>query len=345
MQAETAREYVLDRALALDHEQFEILCKMVLERAERTRDLELTPFRSDGGIDIHAVIDRDLVYARLGVQVKQYAPDNTVGPGSIQRFKGALTDGGYHVGTFVTTSSFTSGARESADRDDVRLVDGERLASVMVGDEVGVVETDDGTYEPDDEFWAAFETPERSDAVPSLEVPQADDFETLVSVLEAIDAGRDRKPDVAAFVEAEGGDTFAPRQADYYGLAAWLLGFAHKERRVEVDGRKVRRWGLTRDGEAYLAHLERGETAAARQLLRAAIRDVEIVDRVLARLRAAGTLSRDEIADVLEAETELGGTTSARRAVSVVRWLEELPEIEVSGTGSSQTIRYVPGRA
>lgn len=343
MNASTAREYVLDRALAVDHDQFEILCKMLVERAEQTRDLELTPFRGDGGIDVHAVVDRDLFHARLGIQVKQYSPGNTVGARSVRSFKGALADQNYHVGTFIATSSFTSGAKESARRDDIRLIDGERLAEIMVEGEVGVERTADGTYDPDGDFWAVFDGPERTDAVPSLEVPQADDFDTLRLVLRAIDAGRDHKPDVAEYVQAERGDSFDPRQADYYGMAAWLLGFAHKEQRVEVDGREVRRWGLTRNGEAYLTHLDRGDDDAARQLLHDAVRDVEIVRRVYDRLREAGTLRREEITATLARETELSESTTARRALSIGRWLSELPEIRTDGTGPSQTFEYVRG--
>lgn len=343
MNASTAREYVLDRALAVDPEGFEILCKMLVERAERTRDLELTPFRADGGIDVHAVVDRDLFHARLGIQAKQYAPGNPVGAGSVRSFKGALTDGNYHLGTIVTTSSFTSGAEESAELDHVRLIDGEQLAEIMVDSEIGVVERETKTYEADDAFWAVFDGPERTAVVPSLEVPQADDFDTLRLVLQAIDAGRDRKPDIAGYVEAERGDTFDPRQADYYGMAAWLLGFAHKEQRVEFDGREVRRWGLTRNGEAYLTHLDRGDDDAARRLLHDAIRDVEVVGRVYDRLREEGTLRRRDIAGTLDRETKLGGSTTARRALSVGRWLDQLPEIRTDGSGPSQTFEYVRG--
>jgi restriction system protein len=92
MDLETARGQLQTRLLKFSSQQFEQLCKMVIERAEQTRDLELTPFRGDGGTDVHAVIDRELFHARLGVQAKQYAPDNTVGVGILQRFKGALQE-------------------------------------------------------------------------------------------------------------------------------------------------------------------------------------------------------------------------------------------------------------
>jgi len=79
MKAPTAKAEVLNKGLAIDHEQFEQLCRMVIERVEPSQELELTPFRGDGGIDIHAVADRTLFHARLGVQAKPYGPDNMVG--------------------------------------------------------------------------------------------------------------------------------------------------------------------------------------------------------------------------------------------------------------------------
>lgn len=343
MHASAARDALRDRTLDLDHDQFEQLCKMLIERAEQTRDLELTPFRGDGGIDVHAVVDRELFHARLGVQAKQYEPGNTVGSRTLRSFKGALQDAAYHVGTVITTSSFTSGAVESAQWDGIRLIDGERLTEIMLGSEIGVRETDDGAYELDESFWAAFETPEDDDTIPSLEVPQADEFDTLRTVLRAVDRGRDRKPDVTAYLERETGEEWAPRQADYYGIAGWLLGFLHKEQRVEVDGREVRRWGLTREGEEYLALLDRGDTAVADDRLHDAIRDVEIVARVYDRLEADGEMTREEMAEILAEETALGGSTVDRRALSVGRWLAELPEVRRRGSGPSETFEYLRG--
>ncbi|MFC7186592.1 restriction endonuclease [Halorubrum yunnanense] len=96
MKASTAKEELLGKGLQIDHEQFKQLCKMVIERAKPTRELELTPFRGDGGIDIHAVIDRELFHARLGVQAKQYATGNTVGARTLRGFKDVLSEQQYH---------------------------------------------------------------------------------------------------------------------------------------------------------------------------------------------------------------------------------------------------------
>jgi restriction system protein len=336
MKVSTAKAELLDKGLAIDHEQFEQLCKMVIERTEPTRELELTPFRGDGGIDIHAVIDRELFHARLGVQAKQYGPDNTVGVQTLRGFKGALSEQQYHIGTVITTSSFTSGAVSSADQDYIRLIDGDQLADLMITSEIGIVETNE-SYELESTFWAAFDKPERIDTIPSLEVPQADNFDVIRAVIHAVGTGADIKPDIAEHVRATTTkDSFDPRQADYYGMAAWLLQFLHKEQQVEIDNHSIRRWGLTRIGEEYLTYLDRGDTTSVNHLLATQIRDVEIIARVYAKLETEGELLRRDITDILTAETALSGSTTTRRARTVGEWLVQLPEVTTSGRGSDQ---------
>lgn len=68
MNAATAKDDILDRALSITPDQFEQLCRILIKRSEKTRELELTPRSGDDGIDVHAVVDRDLFQARLGVQ-------------------------------------------------------------------------------------------------------------------------------------------------------------------------------------------------------------------------------------------------------------------------------------
>jgi restriction system protein len=210
MQPATARNRLLDHTLSLNNEQFEQLCKMLIERAEQTRDLELTPFRGDGGIDVHAIVDRDLFHASLGVQAKQYQPDNTVGVNTLRSFKGALTDQNYPIGTVITTSSFTDGAKESAEKDSIRLIDGDRLLDIMMASEIGILEVEDGQFELDSEFWNAFERPEDTDVIPSLEVPQAGNFNVVRLVLQAVDAGLDMKPKITRYLDRETGNDWIP---------------------------------------------------------------------------------------------------------------------------------------
>lgn len=338
MNESIARDYLLDQALGVTDEQFEQLCKMLLEESQQTRELELTPFRQDGGIDVHAVIDQEVFYARLGVQAKKHRSQNTVGSPTIQKLKGALQDNNYHIGTVFTTSTFTNPAVESATKDDVRLVDRDRLAELMLVNEVGVLE-DSGEYVEDGKFWEAFEGPERSDAVPSIEVPQADDLSVLNTVLFAVANGHERKPEIGSYMESVLESSYASRQADYYGIAAWLLGLLHKKRDVEVNGSEVRRWGLTRSGEEYLHYLRNDQEDAALEMLKTAIRNIEIIERVYGELEREGELLREGVADIILTESTLGSpVTAKRREQSLRQWITQLDDVDVLTDGAS---RYV----
>jgi restriction system protein len=93
----------------------------------------------DEGID--GVVNEDpLGLDVLYVQAKRYAPDNTVGRERIQQFAGALVGQGASKGVFVTTSSFTSGAVQYAQRVPQRiiLIDGSELTRLMMQYGVGV---------------------------------------------------------------------------------------------------------------------------------------------------------------------------------------------------------------
>jgi restriction system protein len=94
---------------------------------------------NDQGID--GVVNEDpLGLDVVYVQAKRYAPDNTVGRERIQQFAGALVGQGASKGVFVTTSSFTSGAVQYAQRVPQRiiLVDGSELTRLMMQYGVGV---------------------------------------------------------------------------------------------------------------------------------------------------------------------------------------------------------------
>lgn len=77
---------------------------------------------------------------RIYVQAKRYAQDNIVQRPAIQGFVGALAGNQANQGVFITTSSFTKGAREYADSVPARvvLIDGERFARLMIRYGVGV---------------------------------------------------------------------------------------------------------------------------------------------------------------------------------------------------------------
>nr|WP_245817484.1 restriction endonuclease [Geodermatophilus saharensis] len=93
----------------------------------------------DGGVD--GVIDQDpLGLDRVYVQAKRYATDNIVGRETIQAFVGALHGRHASRGIFITTSRFTQHALDYAATINARviLIDGERLARLMIQYGVGV---------------------------------------------------------------------------------------------------------------------------------------------------------------------------------------------------------------
>ena len=93
----------------------------------------------DGGVD--GVIDEDrLGLDRIYVQAKRYAPHVSVGRPEVQGFVGSLVGLGATKGVFVTTSTFSGHATEYVRHIPQRviLIDGERLAELLVEHGVGV---------------------------------------------------------------------------------------------------------------------------------------------------------------------------------------------------------------
>jgi restriction system protein len=93
----------------------------------------------DGGVDGIIKEDRlglDVVY----IQAKRWS--GPVGRQEVQAFAGSLEGQRARKGVFITTSSFSQGARDFVDRIEKRivLVDGDALADLMNEHGVGVAE-------------------------------------------------------------------------------------------------------------------------------------------------------------------------------------------------------------
>jgi restriction system protein len=92
----------------------------------------------DDGVD--GVIDQDpLGVDQIYLQAKRYGQGNSVGPGEIRNFYGALSLKRATKGIFVTTSSFTSSAIDTARNLGSRivLIDGPELAKLMIRYNIG----------------------------------------------------------------------------------------------------------------------------------------------------------------------------------------------------------------
>ncbi|MCB9967854.1 MAG: restriction endonuclease [Geminicoccaceae bacterium] len=137
------RTALLARILQLSPEAFERLILDLLVamgygggRAEMARQTQRS---NDDGID--GVIKEDALGLDLVlIQAKRYTPPNAVGRPEMQGFVGSLAGNGTSKAIFVTTSTFTSGARDFIARipNRVILIDGEELARLMIDYNVGV---------------------------------------------------------------------------------------------------------------------------------------------------------------------------------------------------------------
>ena len=84
----------------------------------------------DDGID--GIIMKDkLGFSLIYLQAKKWAPDSVVGQPDIQGFVGAIA-GKHGDGLFVTTAKFSKKAKEYADVHHIILIDGEKLANLMI---------------------------------------------------------------------------------------------------------------------------------------------------------------------------------------------------------------------
>ena len=128
---------LLDRIIEARPDFFErLVVRLLIEMgyggstAEAARALGRS---GDGGVD--GVIDQDaLGLDRIYVQAKRYGVGNPVGAGPIRDFFGSLDRFKAAKGLFVTTSNFTSAARETAEFLSKRivLIDGRHLTKLMI---------------------------------------------------------------------------------------------------------------------------------------------------------------------------------------------------------------------
>ncbi len=95
-----------------------------------------TSFTGDEGIDGVIMEDR-LGFNLIYIQAKQWALDATVGRQAIQSFVGAIAGKGGN-GLFVTTAKYSRKAIEYAENRHIILVDGNRLAKLMIEHNFGV---------------------------------------------------------------------------------------------------------------------------------------------------------------------------------------------------------------
>jgi hypothetical protein len=145
------------------------------------------------------------------------------------------------------------------------------------------------------------------EAEPVVPFPQANDLDKIVDLIALVDRTITTKTEIAEAFD------FDERQADYYANAGIYLGFLVRSE----DGFAVSELGQRFIGNKSLSIRTQimVEQMLKRPVLRAAFdlwrrRDFEL-----------HSLNQMEIAALIEKFTPLSGTTPARRASTVVRWL------------------------
>lgn len=92
-----------------------------------------TKASGDGGIDIEADFKKAIVGGRYLFQCKRFAADSPVGSAALREFYGALiADRKAAKGVFITTSTFTSQARQFAEGLPIELIDGDQLRALLL---------------------------------------------------------------------------------------------------------------------------------------------------------------------------------------------------------------------
>lgn len=122
---------------AMDAADFEKLIGELLG-ALGFEQVNVTRRSGDGGIDVRGtLVVGDVIRTRMAVQVKKWKP-NIQAP-TVQQVRGSL--GTHEQGLIITTSDFSSGAREEAERANavpVALMNGDQLVALLVENNIGV---------------------------------------------------------------------------------------------------------------------------------------------------------------------------------------------------------------
>ncbi len=112
--------------------RFERDCLEVLSNIGFEVQHNLPSRGGDGGIDIFASKENDSNYENWIIQCKCWNPNNKVGPNVIRELIGSLDNYSENThGMIITTSGFSSGARQLAKDKEIQLIDGEEFSRLL----------------------------------------------------------------------------------------------------------------------------------------------------------------------------------------------------------------------
>ena len=136
---EELKSEILSSILEKEPRFFEHLVTELLEKMDYGTG-SLTNKGPDGGID--GIIDEDeLGLSKIYIQAKRYKDGSNIGRQERQQFIGAISNKNTKKGVFITTAKFTKEAQtfaKDSQNFSVVLIDGDRLAELMIKYKVGV---------------------------------------------------------------------------------------------------------------------------------------------------------------------------------------------------------------
>ena len=160
---QAAYDEILDTLISKSPRLFEHVVVELLQKLGYGGGLpdagRVTQSTNDHGID--GEIKEDILgLGWIYIQAKRYARDNTVGREYIHKFMGALTATKSNKGVFITTSSFSKGAKEYAENltgtAQIVLIDGGLLARHVYSTGLGMkVDNEIKIKSLDADFWDA----------------------------------------------------------------------------------------------------------------------------------------------------------------------------------------------
>jgi restriction system protein len=301
-QEEKFKHSLLTKLSKIDPSIFEQIVGDLLEQIDY-RDIQVSRRHPDGGIDVKATKKNGILTIDVAVQVKRWK--GNVGRKIIDEFRGVLQRGGIPQGVIVTTSDFTSEAKNAAKPNHqipITLINGAELVDLLVQFGIGVKKKTYSVVEEEPDYWANLEG--QKVEVSPVEIPQADNLDKVVEVATLVHQGLRSSNDVASKLDLVG------RQGSYYASATILLGFLHTK-----DGK----YSLTELGEK----LTTATSSEREKILSLAVRSSTFFHSLIeySRVNRKDNWTLREIAEYIRLITDLSETTSLRRAHTVMAWL------------------------
>lgn len=140
---ELLKKEILEKLHSIHHNYFEdlvidVLIKMGYGGSDPAQGIKTSKTGDEGidGIIFQDKLGLDVIY----LQAKKWKDTSGVGRPEIQKFVGALAGKNAKKGIFLTTSKFSSEAKEYVKNLELKviLIDGEKLAELMIDNRVGV---------------------------------------------------------------------------------------------------------------------------------------------------------------------------------------------------------------